>query len=224
LIADLRAALYWAPAANDPLWALGTAWLGRNPETNMQVVHPAITGIEELTADARHYGLHGTLRPPMQLATDQHAFVAAARTIAVSSQSFALPPLTLRTIDGFLALVLAHECPAMRALADLCVRATEPHRRPASDAELARRRAAGLSPHQEMLLQRWGYPYVMEEFRFHVTLTRRLSAAERDAILPAAQAHFAPALDLPRCVKEICLFTARDTPFVLTDRIPFGKG
>lgn len=34
-------------------------------------------------------------------------------------------------------------------------------------AGLARRRERPLSPQQEIYLARWGYPYVLEEFRFH---------------------------------------------------------
>ena len=49
-----------------------------------------------------------------------------------------------------------------------------PFARPPGAAELERRRKAGLSAAQEKMLLRWGYPYVLDEFRFHLTLTGRL--------------------------------------------------
>ena len=39
---------------------------------------------------------------------------------------------------------------------------------------MARRLRSPLSPQQRELLVRYGYPYVHEEFRFHMTLTGRV--------------------------------------------------
>jgi hypothetical protein len=201
---------------------LGNAWLGRDAETNSPVAQPCVNNIAALTAAPRHYGFHATLRPPMRLATGWNEFHACALAIAASIRPFALPALQLEMIDGFLALTLSRPCAAMHALADQCVRATNPHRAPAGEAELARRRAVGLSPRQESLLQAWGYPYVMQEWRFHLTLTRRLTPAEQAAILPDAAAHFHPALSASRVIDEICLFTQADGDLRIADRLKFG--
>jgi hypothetical protein len=215
----MRVAIYWAPAVADPLTALGNTWLGRDPETNVALGQPQISNIEELTRAPRHYGFHCTLRPPMRLATAWHEFHAAARRVAATVRPFQLPPLVLREVDGFLALTLAHRSSAIQALADECVRQTEPCRLAAPADELARRRAAGLSPRQEDMLQRWGYPYVMTEWYFHLTLTRRLSPAEYASILPAARQHFAAALEVPRMVQEICIFTQSGGDFLIAERL-----
>ena len=97
-------------------------------------------------------------------------------------------------------------------------------RAPPDEAELARRRQAKLSPRQEANLARWGYPYVFEEWRFHVTLTRRLSPEEREVVLPAAEAHLRDALRHRRRVSAVCVFTqARPgAPFLIAERLPFG--
>lgn len=58
------------------------------------------------------------------------------------------------------------------------LRALDRFRAPVSGAERARRRNAGLSPPQEALLAQEGYPKVMEEFRFHMTLTAQLPQAD----------------------------------------------
>lgn len=214
----MRLAIYWAPARSDPLFHLGNQWLGRNPATNAPVPQPAIRNIEAITADARHYGFHCTLRPPMRLATSEPAFHATAQQIAADTAAFPLPPLRVSAISGFLALTLVSRSLEMQALANLCVRATNPHRAPPSPEELARRRAAGLTPRQEILLQSWGYPYVMEEWFCHLTLSRRLSQPEMETLLPQAHNHFAGALTAPRHVTEICVFNDDAGRFRITRR------
>jgi hypothetical protein len=71
------------------------------------------------------------------------------------------------------------------------------------------------------MLLRWGYPYVFDTWFFHMTLTRRLSDAEKAVILPVAEAWFAPALAMPRRVEDICIFTQpmAGSPFVLAERL-----
>jgi hypothetical protein len=219
----MRAALYWVPALDDPLFAAGTAWLGRDAETGATVKQPDIEGIAALTEDARRYGLHATLRPPMRLATGWEEFYAACHRIAESCAPFALPPLALCDVGGFLALREARPCPALQALADRCVLGTERHRLRPDEDELARRRAAGLTEAQEAMLAAYGYPYVMEEWFFHVTLTRRLDARDMARIGALAEAHFAPVLGGPRHVADICICTQLEGDFRIAERVSLNK-
>ena len=167
----MRVALYWVPEARDPLFAAGSAWLGRDVRSGAALPQPAIADLAALTADARRYGLHATLRPPMRLAGTWDAFLADARAVARACAPFALPALHLCDVGGFLALREAAPCVPLRALADACVLGTEAHRAPPDTAELARRRAAGLTARQDALLEAFGYPYVLDAWFFHVTLT-----------------------------------------------------
>jgi hypothetical protein len=109
----------------------------------------------------------------------------------------------------------------LQALADVCVEHLDPLRAPPSDAELARRRRADLTPRQDAMLMRWGYPYVFDTWFFHMTLTRRLSAEEKRRYQPAAQAYFASAIARPRRVTDICLFVqpVPGAPFVIQQRL-----
>ena len=170
-----RIAVYYAPALSDPLWPAACAWLGRDPETAAALPQPAVPGIHAVTADARLYGFHCTLKPPMRLLTHYNAFLEDADALAARLPAFDLPPLHVADLSGFLAVREAAPCPPMRALADACVASLDRHRAPPTEAELARRRAAGLSPAREAYLHRWGYPLVFDEWRFHMTLTRRLT-------------------------------------------------
>ena len=222
-----RVALYWAPAPHDPLHAAGSAWLGRDAETGATLAQPPIEGIAELTADARGYGLHATLKPPFRLATSWAALRADAAAFAARTAPFQMPPLAVADLKGFLALRETAPCPALHALADAAVAALDAHRAPPTAEELARRRKAGLTPRQEALLVRWGYPYVMEEWRFHVTLTRRLAPEEMARLRPMAQALLAPAAGRPRRVEAVCLFTqaAPGAPFLVAERLGLsGQG
>lgn len=221
-----RLALYWAPERDDPLHALGSAWLGRDAETGAALPQPVLPGLDiaELTADPRGYGLHATLKPPFRLAVPLAEALAAAERLAARLPPFDLPPLAVRDLHGFLALRETAPCPALHALADTCVEALDFCRAPPDAAELARRRKAGLSPAQEAMLERWGYPYVFGEWRFHVTLTRRLTLEEKALVLPAVRAHLGDAPARPRRVASICLFTqaAPGAPFLMARRLELG--
>jgi putative phosphonate metabolism protein len=209
MASPVRVAIYYAPLPDDPLTRLGSTWLGRDPVTNGPVPQPALEGIEEMTAEPRDYGFHATLKPPMRLAqgASWSALVAAVREVAASIAPFQLPPLAVADLRGFLALRETAPCPALQALADACVEQLDSFRAPPSQDELRRRRRAKLSPEQDAMLTRWGYPYVFGTWFFHMTLTRRLSDPEKALFLPAAEAWFAPTLAVPRRVADICLFT-----------------
>ena len=219
-----RVAVYYAPEPDDPLADLGAAWLGRDAESGAPRVQPPVAGIVELTAEPRVYGFHATLKPPLRLAdgTDWAGLRDAARGLAAGVTPFDLPPLAVADVHGFLALRETAPCPALQALADLCVAALDPFRAPPNGDELARRRRAGLSPAAEAMLLRWGYPYVFGTWFFHLTLTRRLSPEERATVAPQAAAWFAPALARPRRVRAICLFTQASpgAAFRLAERLP----
>ncbi|MEJ1977252.1 MAG: DUF1045 domain-containing protein [Acetobacteraceae bacterium] len=109
----------------------------------------------------------------------------------------------------------------MHALADACVLDLDAHRAPSDAAEIARRRKAGLTPEQDAMLLALGYPHVLGTWRFHMTLTRRLSAAERAVVQPQAEAYFAAALAQPRRVESLCLYTQATpgAPFMLAERL-----
>ena len=223
---QLRAAIYWAPELDDPLHAAGSVWLGRDAETAATLPQPDIEDLHAITADPRGYGLHGTLKPPFHLANGYPAFVRDAHAWAGRVAPFALPPLSVQDLQGFLALRETSHCAALHALADSAVTALDLHRAPPSEAEMARRQKAALTPMQQSLLARWGYPYVMEEWRFHVTLTRRLSPEEAARVRPAAEAHFAEIAERPRKVGTVCVFTqaAPGAPFLLAERLSLRGG
>ena len=221
---QMRAALYWAPAIDDPLHALGSAWLGRDAETGAKLAQPALPGLDiaEVTADARGYGLHATLKPPFRLRSSWAELREAAMRLALRTRPFALPPLRLAEHHGFLALLESEKSAALQAFCDDCVLSLDAHRAPPSAEEIARRRPNRMTERQRAHLDRWGYHYVFEDWWFHVTLSRRLAPEERDRVLPALTAHLGDAPARSRRVTELCLFTQAGpgAPFLIAERLP----
>lgn len=218
----MRVAVYYAPALDDPLWRAGASWLGRDTASGATVPQPELQGITEVTAAPRRYGFHATLKPPMRLAGNWNAFLAGVQTIATSIAPFDLPPLAVADLHGFLALRETAPCPGIRSLADAVVAELDPFRAPPDSAELMRRRNTGLSAQAEAMLARWGYPYVFETWRFHMTLTCRLDPDWHQMFSAAAKNHFAAALSAPRRVQDICIFVQPepDGAFSIAARIP----
>jgi putative phosphonate metabolism protein len=220
----MRVAVYYAPALDDPLWSLGAEWLGRDPETKVAVMQPDIAGLSELTADARMYGFHATLKPPMTLRSglSWDALVTEAEDLAAGIAPFDLPRLEIADLHGFLAMIDTTPSAELRALADACVTRLDNFRAIPGEAELARRRNSKLSGAQEANLVRWGYPHVLDTWFFHMTLTRRLTTAEHLEIRLEAEAMFNQTLQTSRRVTDICLFvqSAPGAAFVLAERLP----
>jgi putative phosphonate metabolism protein len=220
---DARVAVYYAPHGDDVLFADAAAWLGRDPASGAIVPQPDIAGIAEVTAEPRLYGFHATLKPPMRLAVGYgwKDVAAAAAALADRIAPFDLPALSVQDVFGFLALRETEPSAPLQALADACVERLDPFRAPPSDTELSRRRRANLTPLQDEMLTRWGYPYVFDTWFFHLTLTRRLSAAEKQVFTPAAETYFARAIGTRRRVSDICLFVqpAPGAPFVIRERL-----
>jgi hypothetical protein len=220
----MRVGVYWAPRIDDPLHHLGSQWLGRDAETGASIAQPKLEGIDiaEVTKDARGYGLHATLKPPFRLATGYAAFRADAMAFAARTRPFAMPALHLAEHHGFLALLETERAPDLQAFCDACVRDLDAHRAPPTEAEIARRNPARMTERQREHLHRWGYHYVFEEWWFHVTLSRRLNAAEMAVVKPALAAHLGDAPAMPRRVTELCVFTqaAPGAPFLVAERLP----
>lgn len=210
---ERRFAVYWAPPQGSLLHRLGSQWLGRDAATGEALVQPLLPPISpgrfcELTADARRYGLHATLKPPLRLKSGKEPadFTAAMARAAADFPAFQAPPLKVGRIGGFLALIPDGDMAPWRRLSDHFVRALDDFRAPPSAGELAKRRAGGLTPAQEANLTSFGYPYLFDEWRFHMTLTSRLTSPERERVEVAALGHFVPLGPKPVAVTEVCVF------------------
>lgn len=227
-----RYAIYFSPAPESDLEEFGTSWLGRHHRTGADLDQPSVPGLTkselfEITAAPRHYGFHGTLKAPFQLAEGRTAadLEVAADRFAAERFPFMVPSLAVADLDGFIALVPSGPALALDALAADCVRAFEPFRAPASAEDLVRRRGDGLSARQEYNLRQFGYPFVLEDFRFHLTLTRRLDDRVRSRLLAFLRVHAKVIVNQGLVMDAITIFAqdSRNSPFLLRSRHVFGE-
>lgn len=214
-----RFAIYYLPPEG-ALADFGAGWLGWDCVAGRDSIPPHVPGLDDVTMTPRKYGFHGTLKPPFRLAdgTDAAGLRQAVAQMAQVCPAAQSDALTLTALGRFLALTPVGDTSGIARVAATCVEALDVFRAPPDEAELERRRKARLSDRQEALLQRWGYPYVMEEFRFHMTLTGRLSVEEIDHWSDIARAHL-PSLPSPFVMDEVALVGERqDGRFELIQR------
>ncbi len=219
----MRYAIYFADRADDPLMQLGNAWLGRDPFTGSDLSHPEVGGLaaarfHDLTADPRRYGFHGTLKAPFHLKTGrtEAELLEACEAFAREIAPYEIRALGVNRLGKFLALTPENEEPALRAFAALCVRRFEPFRAPLSETDLERRRKARLSPKLDAYMTDWGYPYIFDEFRFHMTLSNKLEDEDEASLVSAAaKSYFTEVTGVPRTCSHFALYTEaeRGAPF-----------
>jgi len=212
-----RYAIYYAPDRESPLDRFGARLLGYDVWTGEDLTFPefatqAAPDWRDLTHDPRKYGFHATLKAPMPLATGCTEAELAAACAAVAAKPRAIPVIipVVESISGFIAIVPSQPCSELGQLAADCVVELDMFRKAMTAEDRARRNPAALTPRQCELLDRWGYPYVMEQFRFHMTLTGRLHPARRAPVLAMLQQRFSE-IDLPQMtVDRIALFGQND--------------
>ena len=231
----MRYALYFAPEPGSPWAEAGNCWLGRDAERGVDLGQDQVPGmprvlLSQLTSGARRYGFHATLKAPFHLAPGffEANLEAMAAAFCQAQRRITVPALKVKPLDHFLALRPEGAEDEIGALAMRCVSYFDLLRAAPADNELATRRRRSLSQRQEALLQRWGYPYTEEEYRFHLTVSDDLREVGEDAgytLRRAAEEHFAPvAAQAPFVIDRLCIFreTGPGAPFAVWRSFPFG--
>lgn len=212
-----RYAIYFAAGADHALSRFGAELLGYDAYTGDEVSFPqdalhVAPDWRDITADPSKYGFHGTLKAPMALAPGrtEAELKAACATFAEKARPLPVIQPVVDAISGFLAVIPAEPVGALQQLAADCVRDFDSFRLPLTADDRARRKPEKLNERQRDYLDRWGYPYVMEEFRLHMTLTGRLDAERRGPILEMLRGRLAT-LDLETLtIDRIALFRQED--------------
>ncbi|WP_380057385.1 DUF1045 domain-containing protein [Falsihalocynthiibacter sp. SS001] len=222
-----RFGIYMTPEV-ESFAELGASWLGWDLAEGSAVDFPAHMA-ETLcvtTMVPRKYGFHGTIKPPFHLAdgTTYDALVIEALRLCATLKPVTIEGLQVEQIGNFLALVPSGNLAPLADLAAAVLQELDVFRAPPSDDELSRRRKANLTPLQETNLKNWGYPYVLEAFKFHITLTGPIEPDQTSTLISMAQSHFADHLERPITIEALTLVgEAGDGRFHALHRMPLSE-
>ncbi len=229
----MRYAIYFTPRQDEPLARIAANWLGRDAFSGEPVRRPAICAlaaeeIAKLTEEPGRYGFHATLKAPFRLAetADEGGLLSALMHFASSTAPVTIPCLKVRMHGSFFALVPEMPVPEVDQLANDVVVRFDRFRAPLNAAEIARRRPERLNAVQRHNLERWGYPSVFEEFRFHMTLTGPVEEKDRPRIARILDEFFAPVLAEPVEIANLALFVEPEpgAPFEVHSLHPLTGG
>jgi putative phosphonate metabolism protein len=222
-----RYGIYFAPEPGALLHSIGSRWLGRDAVTGESLDPILPPGIEHgawqsATESLRRYGLHATLKPPFRLASNAtiEDLQTELREFASRHDCFEAPPLQLGSLGRFLALVLSEPSNKFTQLAAGCVEEFDRFRAPATEQELAQRLRDSLSAREREHVLRWGYPYVFDTWKFHISLTGSLPPQSLPPLEQSLRQHFAPVCEQPLRVDSVCIFRepSPGAPFCIVDR------
>ncbi len=187
-----RYAIYFTPQPGTALAAFGRSWFGRaNDGITLQAFSDAgLSGTsfaKIAAAPGRYTGLHALFRAPFALRDGMgpEALKSRLTTFAARRKPVETGPLTLSRAGRFLVLRPVEATPALEWLAAQCVGAFEDFAAPPSDTEREEHASPHLSDYQRLLLESFGDPFVLSEYRFAITLTGPLDAAHLERVAQA---------------------------------------
>ena len=232
-----RYALYLTPPQDSDLWRFGCDVIGRDAWTGQTVDGFAPEGQEletwrKMTSEPRCYGFHATLKAPFSLRADLDVFdlIDAIAGFARKRRRFDAGSLRVGHMsagNGLAFVVLKPEgrSTELHSLEESTVRALDALRAPLTDAERGGRDTRRLTPRQRYYLDAWGYPYVIDEFRPHFTLTNPIEVEQAGHVKTALDWEFRLRVASPALrVDSIALFGEResDGEFEVLRDFPLG--
>jgi hypothetical protein len=230
----MRYAVYFCPSSNSKWGSAGSTWLGRDVDADKLLEQVSITGlssqtVKDVTHAPRRYGWHATLKAPFELVaeTSLEELSDSVSRIARDFEPFVLPPMQIRALDGFLACTPSEESRNVHRLANRLTMELQVHANPLTPSQIERRRASPLTNRQEQLMLCWGYPHVLDAFRFHFSLTDSLAQCSVQTISlvrQAAERHFPLSKPLLFDALSLVAESAPGADFAIVKRILLGKG
>jgi len=184
-----RYAIYYAPPKESNLEEFGRYWFGWDPINaksinNKQRINylngfgiKNLKNIDKNVLIAKKYGFHGTLIPPFKLNKNYSTNTLFKKTeeIAKKLKKFKFYKFKLKKINNFYAFVQNKKNNNINKLSNRLVRELFKFRSPLTKKEIDRRNPSKLSKLQLNILYKWGYPYLMSEFNFHMTLASEVT-------------------------------------------------
>jgi Protein of unknown function (DUF1045) len=224
-----RHAIYYVPAVATLWWKLGSQWLSNSPDGFDSI--PEFRGInrlrrEQLIRKPAGYGWHATLVAPFHLRADrtQEEFSERLRTVAAQQRPFELK-VRVGLLSGFAAILPAPPSTGhIDRLASTAVTQFDEFRAPLTLNEYKRRRTSICDSREIEHLERWGYPYVFDRYRFHMTLTDQITPLEAKRVLTWWNKIVDRLGPLPIDEFSWCVEPQAGAPFAIRERFRFGTG
>ena len=227
-----RYAIYYASARDSALDRFGAQLLGYDAFNGEDLPFPdgmeqAVPDWREISGDPRKYGFHATLKAPIVLADGRTEAELLAACVSLAQSPRAIPVIkpVVNAIGDFIAVVPSQRSAELEQLAADAVTAFDGFRAQLTSADRARRNPERLTQRQREYLDRWGYPYVMEEFRFHMTLTGRLPDDRREVVLAELRRRFAALQLAELAIDAVAVFRQPDAKsrFRIVQRFELAK-
>lgn len=221
-----RYGIYMIPEAEN-FAELGAAWLGWDVQKGCTVPYPqeADAALREATKVPRKYGFHGTIKPPFHLVegATYDSLLSQAQTLCASLAPVDIEALSVRKSEFVLVLAPEGDLDQLANLAATVLQKLDHFRASTRASELVQHRKFTLTPLQETNLKNWGHPYVLDDFKFHITLSGHMPPKDLDQLEALANAHFAQHLERPLPVTSLTLVgEAGDGRFHALHRLPLS--
>ena len=224
-----RFAIYYVPEPSSPLGLFARNWFGYDPENGFSDrdylgLDPAF--VERVTQKPRRYGLHATLKAPFHLAEQYKPakLLENFRRFTRHRKSFTLGRLKLSFHGDSLVLVPESNLVHINQFASQCVLGFDDFRAPLTVKERTKRLSSGLTAHQRVMLEELGYPYVLSEFQFHITLTSSLTEEEKVLVTEAIAPSLAEVFEVPTEIEQVTLLgdPGQGQYFQVIERLPLA--
>lgn len=228
-----RYAIYFSPEDNSELELFGATVLRRraadaseweNPE--IPVEFPSSSCWKKRVIRPANYGFHATIKAPFALAGnhtaeqlhhDLEAFCRKRQPIPLEGL---IPTRTTR----YDALALSSQPEALKALAADSVQEFEKYRAPLTEQDIKRRDPSSLSARENRYLTQYGYPYILDDFNFHMTLSGANDHNDAAYLVWLKSLYQAMVSETP-VLDRLCIFYQpnRDTAFVRITEFKLGN-
>jgi hypothetical protein len=197
-----RYAIYWTPIPDSPAAQFAALWFGG---IEIFGLAPDLAGRAIKSPAA--YGLHATLKAPFRLRDDvePEALQEALDGFCEKRRPPAAAPLTPGHFQRYVTLVLKDRKAEIDWLAEECVTHFDRYRAALNDEDRSRREIDGMSVRQAAFLEQFGYPYVLSEFRFHISIAGPLVRAELDEVAQALAPHLRSVMAEPLLIEDLTL-------------------
>ncbi|WP_027997320.1 DUF1045 domain-containing protein [Sinorhizobium arboris] len=228
----MRYAICFTPPMGDPLSAAAASWLGRSVYSGEAAELPSIAGlaVSEIafhTAVPRRFGFHATVMAPFDLNPDlDEAQLLKAMMLFTSGETpFEIERLEVARIGQCWGLMPQIPSQPMHLLAARVVQAFDRFRAPLGEDEIERADPDRLTAPQFTNLHRWGDPFVMDEYRFHLALTGPVNADVSRRMEGPLREVFEPLLTAPLAIRSLALFVEHEpgAPMRVHSQHPLGR-